>query len=187
MKLKVIVGILVFLIAVNLATLGSYIYYRWQEQKQMNRFQELVGRDGMLHRPGRRGPIPRIRLKPDQKQQLRHLMQNLQRQLAPDYQEMQQYQEKVFQALVADRPQLDSIQHYLKAIQDIQFRIKWATVRQLQQARSFLSEEQFRQLVRAAVMLPEGGRRHWHRPGRLHGGAGMNNPIMNNPIKIKED
>ena len=182
MKVKVIVGVLIFLITVNLATLGSYIYYRWQEQKQIAQLQEFAGRDGIFPRSGRRGPMPRIRLKSDQKQQLRRLIQELQQQLAPDYLKVQQYQQKVFHALVADRPPMDSIQHYLKAIQNIQFRIKWATVQQIQQARSFLNEDQYRQLVRAAVMLPDGKRHRWQRPGHRYGGE-----RMKHPVKIKKE
>jgi Spy/CpxP family protein refolding chaperone len=152
MKIKLLVGALVFLIVVNLVTIGSFFYFQWQKPPRDDR-------------PF--GPPPAMMdLRPEQHQQLREKMQQFMTKTRPQKEKISQLTEEILQLLQSDPVDKDAINSKMQEISQLRLELSYKAIDQFIEMKTFLSPEQqkhfFRQLMETRPM-----------PGR---GPGMEDP-----------
>lgn len=161
MKLKVLIGVLVFLIVVNLATLGSYLYYRMTPQPDFP--PEFVpgvpgGAQERFHRP----PW----LTPEKAQQMRQLLNQLRSETEPLQQDLNRTEEALFELLQRESAP-DSIERKLEEVAHLRLEISRRALGKLIEAKQFLSPEEQRVFFQFIIQSRPGlkGRRPGF-PGR---------------------
>lgn len=134
MKIKLLIGILIFLIVLNLATLGSYVYYRW-----INQPQPIVLPD-TPHRSKHHGPLPR--LDKTQRMKLHDLRREFMRKTGPYMRERFQKRERILQLLMEDKVDTIAVFQLMDEIAVLQKKVEREAVDMLIAARGFLSNRQ---------------------------------------------
>ena len=164
MKTKVLVGILLFLIVINLATIGTYAYHAF--------FRPHPGPDfGLLSGEGRGG---RVHLPPpdmtrEQQEQLHAIIGHFVHSTDSLQRAAQGLEEDLLSLLRQDKPQESALTEKLRAISDTRYRIGLEATQHLLQTKSFLNREQQEAFFDAFMRLhgsgpgPSMGDRH-HRP-----------------------
>jgi len=156
MKTKVLVGILLFLIVINLSTIGVFVYHLLKPAPA--EFEPLPGDGGPLPGMMSRGN-PMMRLKPEAREQMHKLMLAFR-------EESQVYQEQIFALedstvalLKNDPPPMSRVNEHLKQIADLRLLINEKAVHNLLQAKKFLSPEEQGMFFRAIMQArPQGMR-----------------------------
>ena len=138
MKVKILVGILVLLITINLGTLGSYLYFRWIH---IDRTPPAGARfRSSFERPER----SKIKLEREQRVQLRQLLGDYHNESDSLRKEMWETENELFSLLHQTRIPMDSVNAALEKISDIRLRISQLAVKKMIAAKSFLTLEQQR-------------------------------------------
>ncbi len=160
MKLKILIGALIFLIVVNLATLGSYIYFRIQHAPPplMERFPPFRG--GPPH--WEEHPDVRLNLTPEQRHQLRSLILEFQEESRELRFKKMRDEEKLMELLQADTLDTKVIEQTIHQISEDQFEIRRIAIRKLVKARTFLTPNQQKRFY---LSLIRGRGRHHPPPG----------------------
>lgn len=166
MKVKLLVGALVFLIIVNLTALGSYLYV------QMNRPEpsqfgiagdESMPRNRLPNRPG-------ARLDREQLTQLRNLLENYQRETKELTMEIDQLEMATFTLLQQIPVPEDQLMENLEKISALKLDISKAAVRKMTEAKNFLEPDQqirfFNMIMKAGPGMNRPRMRHRY-PGNL--------------------
>ena len=116
MKIKILVGVLVFLIVLNLVTIGSYVYFRWMAPPPVPDISAMMREHFRQHHP---------RLAPEQRQRLRDLHRKFLTETANDREAILNLRRQIFNMLVAEkldtvllRQKLDSINWYRQRIEE---------------------------------------------------------------------
>lgn len=161
MKVKILVGLLVFLIVVNLVTLGSYIYFRWKENRIYAHWRTMRHREHAMAGKFPREPF----LTPDQRKKLGKVLRETEQQLHPFYRKNFQLQKKLYHQLLNPQPNMDSINAYLAQIESLQTQIHHKRIEKLLETKSFLDSTQQRILF---WRLMKGGGRGVPPPHMLH-------------------
>lgn len=140
MKLKILIGALVFLIVVNLATLGSYIYFRIQHTPPplIERFPPFGG--GPPHWEGHSDV--RLDLTPEQRRQLQSLIREFQEESRELRFKKMGDEERLMELLQADTLDTNVIEQTIQQISEEQFEIRRIAIRKLVKARTFLTPNQ---------------------------------------------
>jgi Spy/CpxP family protein refolding chaperone len=160
MKTKVLVGILLFLIVVNLSTIGVFVFHMMRGPKEA----ELGGPEGI--RPGSMmaPESPMMRLQPEVRERMHKLMVSFRE----DTKELQQkifvLEDTTVALLKNDPPPMGRISDNLKQISDLRLLINQKAIHNLLQAKSFLPPEQQEMFFRAIMQA---------RPQQARYGAGM--------------
>jgi len=150
-KTKFLVGILVFLIVVNVAILGTYLYVRF-----------LAPEDPAFGFPGGGPPPVMMDLDPAAREQLRDVMMEFRQEARPLQEQIAQAEDSIALLLGQDPVPTEAMDGLFKRIADIRVSINRMAVQRLVQAKSFLSPEQQRVFFRAILearprMGPRGG------------------------------
>ncbi len=171
MKLKILVGILIFLIILNLATIGSYIYF------QINKPESPHAEDFQPPGPGsgQFGPPPRLQLDQQQRQQLRALLWEFKEDTQSLEEEILQLQGKIFQLMQRESVPEKEIYEKLADIANLRLEISKKATQKLINAKEFLTPVQQEHFYRALIMHAGPGKPGPHR----HRGRGMHRGPMN--------
>lgn len=150
MKLKILIGVLVFLILVNLATIGSFFYF------QMRRPDHPPG--GMFHGGP---PHDMMALDSEKREHLHNLLKNFHRETRDDQKKLRQLENELFDLLQSDSTSTEEIDEALRAIETLRSTINHKMIATLLQAKAFLSPTEqkrfFNSMLRARPGPP--GRR----------------------------
>ena len=147
MKVKILVGALLFLIAVNLATIGSYVYFRFSA----NNSRPFFNREYMSRQPFGRGPGPRLQLDRQQRQQLFKLLSEFRKETEPQRKNIDSLEKETFRLMQKSPVPMDSIDANLKHIADIRFEISQQIIKKLMTAKSYLTPRQQHQFYNAIM------------------------------------
>ena len=171
MKIKVLIGILVFLIVLNLATIGTWVY--------LHVFKSPIPRaprvERLLQRPlwsMRRRP-PLEDLTPEQRQQLGNLFREMRRQKQPVEKRLREIHLRLREALLDTTVTEDSLRSLLDSLVTLQRQLNEITIEHFLKARHFLTPEQQKRIFRH-LLIPGTGP---HTPGW---GRRDNMPFFNN-------
>ncbi len=135
MKVKILIGVLLFLIAVNLATIGSYIYLRVRHDRD-----NTWKRERYDHRL--RDKRPDLRLDSKQRKQLFSLFQSYRSETDSQRQQIGVLEGQTFDLLQKDPVPIDSVKQNLQRIADIRYDISLHIIQKLMEAKSFLNPDQ---------------------------------------------
>lgn len=160
MKLKILIGILVFLIVVNLATLGTYIYFRMQADDDRS---PVVPR--AYHSPGKFSSPPILRLEPEQRQQLLELRMSLDEDTREYSERIRKLRNDIFMAVKDDSVSMDEIEKKLEEIAELRMQIEKAAISNLLEARRQLSPAQRDHLFRFLLRDFDGRPPFQRKPG----------------------
>ena len=147
--MKLLIGALLFLIVINLATLGSYVYYRWT--------QTAPPLPDHIPPRGMRGPLwhkvdgARLHLSPEQRSQLHHIMQEFREETRDLRYQIMNKEEQVLQMLQTDSIKDEDIEQALLTISELQFEMRKIAIRKLVKAKSFLKPEQQEQFYLSLI------------------------------------
>jgi hypothetical protein len=159
MKTKVLVGVLLFLIVVNLSTIGVFVFHMLRGPKDV----ESANPEGF--RPGMMAPeSPMMHLQPEVRERMHTLMMNFR-------EETKEFQMKIFALedttvalLKNDPPPMRHISENLKQISDLRLLINEKAIHNLLRAKTFLPPEQQEMFFRAIMQA---------RPQMARYGAGV--------------
>lgn len=172
MKLKILIGVLVFLIIVNLATIGSFVYM------QMNGSKDEQAEN--FHN-NQNGPPPQqelmLMLSRKQKDQLRDMLDKFQSKVYPYKEQIRILDDKTYELLIQNPVPENELNENLKRISDIKLKISKLAMQNMLDAKSILSSEQLELFYNAVIRpMPQGPvPGQGIRPGHKNG-PGMNRP-----------
>lgn len=150
MKLKILVGILLFLIVVNIATIGSYIYFRVQDNGERRNDRFDFPRD--FHR--RFSRPPHLDLTPEQMQQLLELRMSFAEDTKELSLEMAKSRGEIYEILKSDSVSWTMIEEKLQQIANFRMQIEKIAIKKLIEAQDYLSLKQRELLFRFLLMEP---------------------------------
>lgn len=152
MKIKVLAGLLVFLIVVNLVTIGSYIYFQLQRPPEP---------PGSRERP----PGPRLELNREQFQQLRQLMGQFMKETRDQQEKIWDLQNEIFELLQQEPVPMTVIDQKLAEITATRLEVSKKATKDMIKAKEFLSPAQQKRFYNL-LMQSRPGRRWERRPFR---------------------
>jgi len=135
MKIKILIGVLLVLIAINLGTIGTYLYLQLNRDKNPHWNQSRVP-------PFRPDHRPEMRLDKKQRQQLRTLLMEFQQENQESRNQIQELEGNTFELLQAEKVPVDQINQNLKQLSDLRLKLMEAAVEKMIKVKSFLNPEQ---------------------------------------------
>src|SRR5215813_1375515 len=121
MKMRFLVGVLVFLIVVNLATIGTFLYVRFFQHRPPGLPGDFPGGPGFEGRPG--GPPPFMMLDEPQRKKMKELMESLREETSGLNDRAAALERRTFDLLQEDPAPTDSIDQMLTQISSIRLEI----------------------------------------------------------------
>jgi Spy/CpxP family protein refolding chaperone len=160
MKVKVLIGILIFLVVINLATIGSFLYYQWQKPVEIT-FPPL--RQGMQ-------PLHELNLDRAQRHQLRNLLLEFKAETKSLNDQVRVLEEEIFAMLQEDTSEHDLIDEKLEKIAGLRLEISKKIIDKFYNTRNFLSPMQQKHFFNALMkerpgLMGPGPRFRKGRPG----------------------
>jgi len=143
-KLKILIGVLVFLIVVNLATIGSYIYFRVQHKPV-----EFVG-----DFPGRFSRPPNLDLDREQRRQLLDLRKSFEKDTREISDEIKKTRGEIYEILKQDSVPMTVVEEKLRKAANLRMQIEEIAIKKLVEARHHLSPQQLDHLYRFLLVEP---------------------------------
>lgn len=158
MKTKILVGALVFLIVINLATLGTYLFLQFTAPP--DDIPSFAGGP----------PGAMLELDASTRERLRVLMQEFRREAMPIQQRIRNSEDSLARMLQQDPVPLDLVDSLFSRIAELRTAVGQRAVRRLVETKSFLSPEQQQIFFRSVLdqqprMRPGGGMRQGARFG----------------------
>ena len=169
MKIKILAGILVFLIVLNLVTIGSYVYFRWMApQRPPMMMPPMMREHWMRHHP---------RFTPEQREKMRELHQQFLEEIAGDREAIFTLRREILEMLKQDTVDTALLARKLDSISIYRGRIERKGLEMLYRTRHILPFAQRQEFYR---MLERVGGFYWHRPG-MHAPRFPSEPIPPEP------
>jgi uncharacterized membrane protein len=137
-KTKVLVGVLVFMIIVNLATLGTYLFITLTRPPEPH---FPMGPPPRMMGEGFGGRMP-MSLDDDQRRELMSHMMELREEMQPLRDSVMELEREALEMLKQETVSMDEVDGTLAAIAQLKLRMSQAATRRLMEARSFLTPEQ---------------------------------------------
>jgi len=153
MKIKILVGTLIFLIVINLAAIGSYTYFQITRSGE-NNYKRPSLREGFRRKPSR---PPRMRLNPEQRRQLWKLNRQFQEQVKEYETEIDETRLQIFEELEKESFSVDDIEEKLQNIAQLKLEIEKQAIMKLRETQKYLSLEQRRLLFDSMLDVPGKG------------------------------
>ncbi len=159
MKTKVLVGVLLFLIIINLATLGTYLFITLTKPPEP-RFP--MGPPGMMGQ-NFRGPMgpDQLQLDDDQRRELMGHMMELHQETRALRDSVMELEREALELLKEETFSLDTVDRKLVQIAGLKLRMSQAAIRNVIQAKSLLTPEQqeffISMILRSQSRMPGGG------------------------------
>ena len=155
MKTKVLVGILLFLIVINLSTIGVFVFHMLQGPKEAEPMPFEGGRPGGMMAP----ESPMMSLQPEVRERMHKLMMSFREETKDLQQKIFALEDTTVALLKNDPPPMSRISDNLKQISDIRLLMNEKAIHNLLQAKSFLPPEQQEMFLRAIMQArPQTGR-----------------------------
>lgn len=159
MKTKVLVGILLFLIVINLSAIGVFVYHLLKPA--LPEFDPVAG-DGVPQPGMMRGGMPMMRLKPEAREKMHKLMVAFREEIQGYQEQMFALEDSTVAMLKNDPPPMSRVNEHLKQLADLRLLINEKAVHNLLQTKKFLSPEEqevfFRAIMQARPQgMPMGG------------------------------
>ncbi len=151
MKIKILIGILVFLIVLNLATLGGYAYYRWFANPHHDEAAERMNRHRDMKVP---------QLTPEQRREMRSLRKEFAGKIHPLIHEQMRLRGEIAEILMEEKIDTTAIFQRLDRIQTMQKEVENNSMRLLIESRAFLKPEQLAFIYRVMNIYGEPHGRH---------------------------
>lgn len=176
MKVKVLIGILVALIVLNLATIGSFVYTRWRAPE--NDLSVVSPAPDVDRRPDaweRRGGRGRFRPSRDERQQLMALLSEFRTQTEEIRQKIFEDEFRVFELMQQDGVPVAEIDSLLEEISTSRLEVQRLAVDKLIESKAHLSPQQQRRFfnailgMRGGAPMGKGWHRQEHRGQHRHG------------------
>jgi len=170
-KLKVMIGVLVFLIVLNLATIGTFVYTQWKRSGPEYAFPGPMGPERPLDERfgSRRGSRSRLRLPDAQRRELHALFDEFLTETAELREHVRDLESQTFALMQRDnvsRPQLDSL---LGEIAATRLEISRRAADQLIKSKTHLTPESRKAFYDAILdsrpRMRQGMRQHQGQPG----------------------
>ncbi len=140
MKIKFLAGALIFLILVNLAALGSYVYFRLQHKPLpvpgIPPPREMHENSGPGERPAR--------LSSSQQEKLKNLLDQFKDETIAFHDQIKADEDRVFEYLQKKNVPDDSVDSKLKEISELHYKIDKNITGKMIEAKKFLSADQQR-------------------------------------------
>ena len=156
MKVKVLVGVLVFLIAVNLGTIGSYVYFQLTGNNQRQGFGKLEEFPE---------PLPsgmELHLNRQQRHQLMSVLRNFNAESREARIQIRELEGEIFRYMQEDPVPLEKVEQNLKKMSDLHLEVTQMAVKKMIDAKQFLTPQQQRRffisIMRERPEMPEGRR-----------------------------
>lgn len=155
MKTKVLVGILLFLIVVNLSTIGVFVFHMLRGPMEAESMPPEGGRPMGMMTP----ESPMMRLQPEVRERMHKLMVSFREDTRDLQQKIFMLEDTTVALLKNDPPPMGRVSENLKQLSDLRLLINQKAVHNLIQAKSFLSPEQQDMFFRAIMQArPQMGR-----------------------------
>lgn len=145
MKMKLLVVALVFLIIINLATLGTYLYFRFARDH-----------DGPPFGPPNRAPEFMKQMDEVQRTRLFELMRGFHEETRDMRERVRVIEDETFRFLQRDPVIQDSVNARLEAISRMKLEISKRATTKLLAAREFLTAEQLEHMYRGILQMRTG-------------------------------
>jgi uncharacterized membrane protein len=148
MKIKLLVGGLVFLIIINLATIGTFLYLQFNngEQKFKYRAQDSLMVPPFLH-PDSRGE----RLNKEQREKLFGMFEKFRNETKDVNEEIKVIQHEIQELLMSEEINEEELNAKMQKVAELRLSISRAAVKNIIEAKSFLTPEQVEHFVRAIM------------------------------------
>jgi len=150
MKIKLLIAALVLLIAINLGTLGSYLYVQYFKPKKPSPV-EMFGRP---HFPAERRPD--LGLKKEQREKLRNLLMEFAEETQSLRRQVMELEQETFLLMQQTPVPMDTVDQRLQEISDIRLQIMKKAIKKMIHAKSFLTPEQQHHFFKAITFLRPG-------------------------------
>lgn len=149
MKPKILIGILIALIAINIATIGGYVYFRFIRNGPPGRSWSSHDRS---HYRGH-DHHPKLDLTPAQKDSLSKLLKIFFTETSTQRDSIHSLEVRTFKLLQHDPIPNDQINANLQKIFRLRFEVSKKIIGKLVDAKSFLSREQQQKFYNAIMMV----------------------------------
>jgi Spy/CpxP family protein refolding chaperone len=155
MKTKVLVGILLFLIIVNLSTIGVFVFHMLRGSLEPEPMSPEGGRPEGMMAPG----SPMMRLQPEVRERMHKLMVSFREDTRDLQQKIFILEDTTVALLKNDPPPMGRVSDNLKQISDLRLLINQKAIHSLIQAKAFLPPDQQDMFFRAIMQArPQMGR-----------------------------
>jgi Spy/CpxP family protein refolding chaperone len=136
MKIKILIGILLVLIVINLGTIGTYLYLQSTRDRNIPRWDQ--NRRPPFH-PNHR---PEMKLDRKQRHQLRNLLREFQQENKDIRSRIWELERTTFDLLQQKNIPQDQVNQNLKELSEYRLKLMTAAVEKMIKAKSFLTPEQ---------------------------------------------
>jgi len=150
MKIKILLAVLILLIAVNLGTLGSYLYMEFIRKPQAMEWQRMP-REHFLPADRRE-----FRLDREQRENLRYLLREIHQESQPLRKKLWETERATFALLQQDTLPMAQIDRNLHQMAELRIEMIRIAILKMQKAKTFLSPEQQEHFFNAIMMARPG-------------------------------
>lgn len=157
MKIKLLIAALVLLIAINIGTLGSYLYFQFFQERPSG-ISEFRNRP-----PFPPEDRPDLRLDKDQRKQLRILLGEFYQETQPLRKQLLELEQTLFLLMERSPIPMEEIDPKLEEISDIRLQMMRSALNKMMNAKSILTPEQQRYFFKA-ILLSRPGFHEGRRP-----------------------
>jgi uncharacterized membrane protein len=168
-KIKLLIGILVALIVLNLATIGSFVYMRWRApERDLAALAPRADRDFARPRDDRRGSHRPFHPSGDERRQLIGLLREFQSETVGIRQKIFEDEKEVFDLMQMDTVPRSTVDSLLEEISESRLEMRRMAVDKLIESKAHLSPMQQQRFFDSILQTRPGGRggRGWHQHER---------------------
>ena len=170
MKVKLLIGALIFLIVLNLATIGSFVYTQWKRGQYDVAPAPVPHRPPRADRPDQEFPRRAMRLDAAERAELVRLLREFMEETAEQRTRITALEEQAFERMQrtpVPRAELDSL---LAEIEKTRLDISRKATDKLIEAKTHLSPEQLEHFYQR-ILTSRPGHREGHHGRRFEGGG----------------
>ncbi|MEX1275579.1 MAG: periplasmic heavy metal sensor [Bacteroidota bacterium] len=153
MKTKVLVGVLLFLIVVNLASIGTYLYQRYTSPPDGGMGFQPGGMGGPMFG---RGESPMMQLSAEQRQRMMELFQAFHEETGEIHQMIRSLEDQTFELMQHESVPMEAVDGNLRQLAALRLEMSRRATQNLIKAKSFLTPEQQRMFYGAITQARPG-------------------------------
>lgn len=167
MKVKLLIGVLVALIVLNLATIGSFLYWRWRAPRSdRDSWAQRAPRDERVvpGPPDHPGPPAPLRLSREERRQLRALLSDFRSETEGLWGKIHEDENRLFELMQGEELPHAKVDSLLEEISRNRLEIRRLAVEKLFESKAHLSPHQQQRFFDSILQTRSGGRtgERWH-------------------------
>ena len=167
MKVKLLIGVLIALIVLNLATIGSFLYWRWRApSSDRESWAQRAPRDERVvpRPPDRPEPPGPLRLSREERSQLRALLHDFRSETGDLWEKIHEDEIRLFGLMQRDEIPHAEVDSLLEDISRTRLEIRRLAVEKLIESKEYLSPQQQQRFFDSILQTRPGGRsgERWH-------------------------